>query len=512
MASPKILLVEDNFVTADEISDRLRQLGFSNIELAFSGAGAVKLAETEQPDLILMDIHLGAGMDGIEAAAQIQAGRRAPVIYLTAYDNDATLARAKISDPSAYLIKPVRERELQIAIEIALYKQQAEAAIRQSEERFRAVFEQAAAGIAIVTPDERLIEVNQKLCDMLGYTRDELLRLTVQDITFPDDREREQRQTREVLAGKRDAFGLEKRYRHKDGHLVWAHLSSNAARDEQGGIDYVIGVVVDISEQKQVEQALRDSEARLREANATKDRFFSIIAHDLKNPVHSFEAGARMLKERLQGSEDEQTLTLARELHEAAERVSKLLENLLTWARVQQDSISYQPVATGLAARVRFCAGLAQQWAEQKQITICNRVPADLMVRADDHMLAAILRNLLSNAVKFTNPGGLVTIEAAPQDGMVEIAVTDTGVGMSQEKAAGIFDIREKGNTGRGTAGERGTGLGLLLCLEFVLKHGGRIWVESEPGQGSAFRFTLPRAEAAASAKRNLTGSRGSTT
>lgn len=328
MTNTKILLVEDNFVTSDEIRDRLVQLGFPAIAAAYSGAEAVTLAEDFQPDLILMDIHLGAGIDGIEAAKRIQARRSAPVIYLTAYDNDATLARARITDPSAYLLKPVRERELHVAIEIALYKHQAEAALqaseerlrlildntqdiifmqdvqgkylyyngpsvyglssedvigktpydfhdeetaaammanlrhviasgerleremsvvwqgetlwfldeitpvrntddqvvavsqlsrniterkraeeelRRSEQRFRAVFEQAAAGIAIALPDEKIIDVNQKLCDMLGHTKKELLQQTVPELTPPEDRERELRQVQGILAGNQNS-------------------------------------------------------------------------------------------------------------------------------------------------------------------------------------------------------------------------------------------------------------------------------------------------------------------
>jgi signal transduction histidine kinase len=240
-------------------------------------------------------------------------------------------------------------------------------------------------------------------------------------------------------------------------------------------------------------EMLHKQNRQLQELNATKDTFFSIIAHDLRNPFSGLMAGTGILGGYLQESNDKKLLDLAHELHNSAQRVYKLLENLLSWAQVQQGSIPYVPKTIDLTILAGYSMSLLREIAVHKQISLTNMIKKDLVVCADYDMLEAIFRNLISNAIKFTPKGGEVKISAQKGDGMIEIAVTDTGVGMSAAKTQKLFTIGERHISSQGTDGERGTGLGLILCKEFVELHGGTIWVESEQGNGSTFKFTLPK-------------------
>jgi signal transduction histidine kinase len=235
-------------------------------------------------------------------------------------------------------------------------------------------------------------------------------------------------------------------------------------------------------------------EDELREANATKDTFFSIIAHDLKNPLIALQSGARMLAEDFQDSEDAEIREISGELYKRSNQVYELLEQLLTWARSQQGTLPYHPMPLSLHALSHYVAELVRNQSDDKDLTIQCLAAEDAQAHADLNMVETVFRNLLSNAIKFTDRGGAITIDASDAGEMVAVSVSDTGVGMPESKRQRLFRIGEQNISSAGTAGERGTGLGLILCKEFINRHGGDIWVESEEGQGSTFTFTLPKA------------------
>ncbi len=278
-------------------------------------------------------------------------------------------------------------------------------------------------------------------------------------------------------------------------------------RDSAGTIIGAIEVSYNITERKRAEEALRENEKRLRKANAAKDRFFSIIAHDLKTPLLAVTSGAEMLKEHLQNHQDHQdhddqddqvdqfAREMSQELHHAAQHLSKLLENLLTWSQTQRGKIVYKPTRVDVHVAAHACIDILHESAAQKRITLVNSIEEGTLVYADDNMLDAIIRNLLSNAIKFTPHGGEVTIEAQTRGRFVEISVVDSGIGMSEDKMQRLFKLGERNISTAGTDGEIGTGLGLILCQEFVKKHGGEIWADSQKGQGSKLTFALPRFE-----------------
>jgi signal transduction histidine kinase len=236
---------------------------------------------------------------------------------------------------------------------------------------------------------------------------------------------------------------------------------------------------------------IRDQQ-RLEALNASKDKFFSIIAHDLKSPVSGF-LGLASLLENIERLKPEQIQRLTRQFRQSAEHLLTLLENLLTWSRLQRGLIECHPDRVPVRRMVERNMTLLASPAGQKRITLSAEVPGNLEANADMNMIDTVIRNALSNAIKFTKPSGTITITAEPEGNMVRISIADTGVGIPAEKLATLFHIDAKTQR-EGTAGERGTGLGLLLCREFVEKNGGAITMESQVDQGSTLSFTVPAA------------------
>lgn len=249
----------------------------------------------------------------------------------------------------------------------------------------------------------------------------------------------------------------------------------------------------EIAERKRVEGALQESEARLRDLNATKDKFFSIIAHDLKNPFNNILGFSELMLESLKDKDYSDLEKLATTIHLSSKRAMDLLTNLLEWSRVQTGRIKFEPENIGIVFMIRQAIELFNEAALEKSITISAKLPLNTIAFADPAMISTVLRNLISNAIKFTHPGGAVVISTRQNQDDLEVSVSDTGIGIAKELIAKLFRIEETYSTA-GTRKEQGTGLGLVLCREFVERHGGRIRAESEFGKGSTFSFTLPHA------------------
>ena len=226
-------------------------------------------------------------------------------------------------------------------------------------------------------------------------------------------------------------------------------------------------------------------------ANSEKDKFFSIIAHDVRGPLSTFLSFTEMIAENIQSYDKNEIQTMTASMKESAASLFKLLENLLEWARMQRGLIQYNPERFNLIEVFNDSLETTYQSAKNKSINLYVEIPSDMEVVADRNMLSVIFRNLTSNAIKFTPKGGEVIIKARKsENSLVEISVIDTGIGMEEQILNGLFKI-DVHNNRKGTDGEMSIGLGLLLCKDFVEKQKGSIWVESEPGKGSTFYFTL---------------------
>lgn len=236
---------------------------------------------------------------------------------------------------------------------------------------------------------------------------------------------------------------------------------------------------------------LHEANAKLKDLNATKDRFFSIIAHDLRSPFNAIIGLSSLLMEQVREKDYEAIDQYAGIIESSSQRAMALLVNLLEWARVQTGRMEFSPTGLDLVHEIDDAVNLAQDAARQKAIVIARELPAHADAFADRAMLGAILRNLISNAIKFTRHNGRIVIAAEPGPDGWQISIADNGVGMSEEALAKLFRIDQHHST-PGTDNESGTGLGLILCQEFIARHGGKIRAESTVGGGSKFIFTLP--------------------
>jgi len=276
------------------------------------------------------------------------------------------------------------------------------------------------------------------------------------------------------------------------------HSTAKLIRDKEGTPVKVTGVLHDITNQKKIELELvkakeraERSEIKLMQLNATKDKFFSIIAHDLKSPFNGILGLSDILKEEVRELDMDTIVAYADLINSSTKQTYRLLENLLEWARMQQGGVQFEPKRTFVNGVIDDEIEGLKNIAAQKSIVIVNETNEEVMITADEKMLGAVIRNLISNAIKFTPKEGKVKVVAKMVPDHVEVSISDTGVGMDKETIEKLFNIENNYNT-RGTENEKGTGLGLLLCKEFVEKHEGNIRVESTEGKGSKFIFTIP--------------------
>jgi len=243
--------------------------------------------------------------------------------------------------------------------------------------------------------------------------------------------------------------------------------------------------------QERTEEIVRQKD-KLNELNSTKDKFFSILAHDLKGPFSSLYSMSELLSGNYDTMEDPDKRTGLNKMHNLAGLIYRLLENLLTWSKTQREGMVFAPVKFNLSKVVEVNVNLHRTTASEKKVMLNNKVEEDLFAFGDPEMINTVMRNLVSNAVKFTPEGKGVEVEVKEQQQWYEVLVADHGVGIAAENMQKLFRIDVKYKT-TGTAGETGTGLGLVLCREFVEKNGGKIWCESQENCGTTFHFTIPR-------------------
>ncbi|MDH5585513.1 MAG: GAF domain-containing sensor histidine kinase [Nitrospirota bacterium] len=240
---------------------------------------------------------------------------------------------------------------------------------------------------------------------------------------------------------------------------------------------------------------LRRLTKELQQLVESKNKLFHIVSHDLRSPFNGILAFSQTLAEEAETLSREDIQEFSQTVLTSAEQVMHLIDNLLQCTRFELGTLDYQPTSVAIDTVVMNVVMLLKGNATQKNIDLVYQANPSAEVFADSTMLHSIVQNLVGNALKFTPAEGRVTIQTEEQDTMIQVSVIDTGVGVSPDKLAGLFEVMA-GRTTDGTSGEKGTGLGLLLCKDFVEKHGGRVWVDSVMGQGAAFHFTLPKAYA----------------
>jgi signal transduction histidine kinase len=275
------------------------------------------------------------------------------------------------------------------------------------------------------------------------------------------------------------------------GKRIWVRSTGEAVKDEKGKIVKVYGSFQDISCQKLTEEALKEHKKNLTELNTTKDKLLSIIAHDLRSPFNSILGFSELIIENITKYDVVRSEEYIKLIHSSAKHTLNLLDNLLDWAKSQTGQIDFNPENFLLQPIIEKVVNTLISSAIIKNISIDFFQSDKIVVCADQNMLRTILRNLITNAIKFTNSGGKISIYAVSKQDQIYITVEDNGVGMDNETINKLFSLSNPITT-IGTAKERGTGLGLILCREFVERNGGKIMVVSEVGKGSRVTFTIP--------------------
>jgi PAS domain S-box-containing protein len=369
-------------------------------------------------------------------------------------------------------------------------RKKAEQALKNSEELLRLAYEYSAVGICMVDINGKFQWTNHAFSNILGYDKEEILNIEFNKITYPEDITIGLDALKKMLTGEIKSANFEKRYIHKNGNVVWISVVTTLVL-RNNAPSFFITQLADITAHKQHEFIIKQQNDKLKKLNTDKDRFITILAHDLKNPFNSILGFLNLLMRNIRKYDIEKIENLINIINNAAKNTFTLLEDILLWARAQSGKLPFQPEKVRLSTICKYVIDGLQLSANNKKIAINFSQKNDNQIFADVNMLNTILRNLVSNAIKFTNTGGQITISSEKNDTHLTITISDNGIGIDPDIQSKLFGISEKIST-PGTAKEDGTGIGLMLCKEFVEKHGGKIWVESELGKGSNFIFTMP--------------------
>ncbi|MCF8242010.1 MAG: PAS domain-containing sensor histidine kinase [Melioribacteraceae bacterium] len=362
--------------------------------------------------------------------------------------------------------------------------------LEESEERYKSLYENATVGIYRSTPEGRTLYANPAFLKFLGYNSlDELASINIASEGYAEEGTRERFRT--LLEKNGELNGFESAWKRKNGTTVYLRESAKLVQDQSGSILYYEGTIEDITEQKKAHEKIIEYNHELKKLNASKDKFFSILAHDLKSPFAALLGYSEVIENDYEEMSGEEIRMFTKNMHEVAKNVHNLLENLLEWSRLQTGRREYEPEVFALRDLTQQIIELFEHNANSKNIKVSLDIGIDVKVFADRPMIHTVLRNLVSNALKFTNELGLIIISAYERDGNVVVQIKDDGVGMSTEDLKRIFRI-DVHHTSIGTGKEKGTGLGLILCKEIVEKNGGKIWVDSKKDSGTTFSFSLP--------------------
>ncbi|MFZ4547076.1 MAG: PAS domain-containing sensor histidine kinase [Bacteroidales bacterium] len=371
-------------------------------------------------------------------------------------------------------------------------RKKAQELLQKSELRYRSLFQNSPSGIVIIDKNGIILEANEAFTKITLYPLGELIGHDVRLLTSPGYEHTVELNIKRILSG--EVLEQEVMSQRKDGTFCTLLLREIAIVLPNGSKG-ILSVSNDISERKKAEKDLAIKNDELVKIVAEKDKFFSIISHDLRSPFNGFLGLTQMMADNLQGMDLDDIQNIAQTMSKSASNLYRLLENLLEWSRIEQGLVPFNPKLLSLKETMDDVFSTVLETANNKKIGLTIAIPDNLRVYADSNIIETVLRNLVSNAIKFTPSGGNISIEAKMTDNQnLLVSVKDSGIGMKKELVEKLFLIT--GNISRrGTDDEPSTGIGLFLCKGFIEKHGGSIWAESEEGKGSVFYFSIPVAE-----------------
>ncbi len=495
MVKARILVVEDESIVALDIQSRLKNLGYTVSAIASSGEEAIhKVAET-QPDLVLMDIKLKGQMDGVKTAEQIRARFDVPVVYLTAYADEATLQRVKVTEPFGYLLKPFEERELTATIEITLYRHKMERKLKESEQWLATTLKSISEAV-IATDTQGCIKFMNPVAEALtGWKQAEALGRDASEvfkIINGKTRAPSESPIMKVLQeGAVIELGDNNLLIARDGTEILIDNSAAPIRDDKGLTNGVVLVFRDVTERRQAEEELRQYADKLQAHNKELDAFAHTVAHDLQSPLSSIVGFAELLAEDYAKMPDEDLQSHLQVIARKGRKMSNIIQELMLLAHVRKKEVEPKPLQHMDSIVAEAQHRLADMIEEHQAEIILPTASAWPVTLGYGPWIEEVWVNYLSNAIKYGGRPPRVELGAEVQrDGMVRFWVRDNGPGLKPEDQARLFAPFTQLNQIRAP----GHGMGLSIVRRIVEKLGGQVGVESEgiPGHGSVFSFFLP--------------------
>jgi PAS domain S-box-containing protein len=374
-------------------------------------------------------------------------------------------------------------------------------ALRRSETRFRTTFDHAAVGVALVALNGRWMEVNRRLCDLLGYDHDELRQLGFQEITHPDDLAADEANVQKLLDGRIRSYSMEKRYIRKNGDTIWASLSVALVREANGEPAYFVSIIEDIGARRLAESerdALFEREAAARRiaegANQAKSEFLATMSHELRTPLNAIGGYTELLEMGIYGPVSEQQMDGLSRIRTAARYLLSLINDVLNFARVEAGQIEIEMDDVPVRRLLSQVEPLITPQFARRQIDFAVELPGnETLVRADAEKAQQVLLNLLGNACKFTSQGGCVRVRCRSEADTVLIEVADSGRGIDPARLQSIFEPFVQLDRHRTQESQQGVGLGLAISRDLARAMGGELTVASVPEEGSTFTLVLQR-------------------
>jgi PAS domain S-box-containing protein len=361
--------------------------------------------------------------------------------------------------------------------------------LRESEERYKLITQNTLDIIFMFDKTGRQLFFNESVEKMLGYKREELIGKSFTHFVPKSEFPKYFLQLKNVFLNKEIINFITKIY-HRNGNIIDVEINEKLVRYE--GELVALGTIRDITERRKAELKIKQQNEELTKVNAEKDKFFSIIAHDLRGPIGGFVGLTERMAEGMVDMTLDELQNMARVMKKSSSNLYNLLSNLLEWSSMQRGLTSFEPVSFQLLPKIQDSLAVTIDAATKKEIGISITIAENLIIFADKNMLTSIIRNLVSNAVKFTPKGGNINISAASTTGkFITVSISDTGIGMNRNIVENLFNL-DVNTSSKGTDGELSTGLGLMICKDFIEKQGGELWVESVEGKGSTFYFTIP--------------------
>jgi PAS domain S-box-containing protein len=451
-------------------------------------------SESHNQLLIDPDLFLGKLIDDILPHEVVITTHQKVERVLATGKSEYSTYQLKIGDDLKYFESryvPCGNNEVLSIVRDITEQKNAEKALNISKESYLDIFNSVTEAIYILDENGKFLDVNKGAEKMYQMDKLEFIGHSLTMLAAPDFNDMnviEQKMVKVLETG--DSVSFDFWAENKSRGVFLNEVIVNKGR--YFGKDVLIAAARDITDKKKEEEQIRLKNDELINLNAEKDKFFSIIAHDLRSPLVSFLGLTQIMAEELSSLTINEIQEMATGMKRSADSLFGLLENLLEWSRLQRGLIRYSPTKFLLKKKVSETMKAVLESATIKEIEISYQIPEDMEVFADENMIASTIRNLASNALKFTPKGGKVSLSARYTAGNeIEFSVKDSGIGMDKNIIDNLFVI--DGHTNRqGTDGEPSSGLGLIICKDFISRHGGKLWVESEEGKGSTFYFTLP--------------------